>query len=248
MKTVIDFNPEGLMKDCTLRDVTAGYGRRMVLHHLTARLPGSGVTAIIGPNGSGKSTLLGVLAGIVKPARGGVERGGADRPAFVVQRSAVSDALPITVRETVAMGRWARRGPWRRLSKQDWSVVDACMARLGVLDLASRQLGALSGGQRQRALVAQGLAQESGLLLLDEPATGLDLDAQRHVRDVLDSVKASGVTVVHATHDLDTAMRADHCLLLDQGRLVAEGPPAAVLTSETLRQVFRDPLRAASQA
>ncbi|GLW98443.1 zinc ABC transporter ATP-binding protein AztA [Microtetraspora sp. NBRC 16547] len=221
-----------------IHGVSAGYSRRTALREITARIPRCRVTAVVGPNGSGKSTLLGVLAGVIRPVSGSVERASTRRPGFVVQRSAVSDSLPITVREAVAMGRWAHRGPWRRLSARDQAVVDDCMARLGVLDLAARQLGALSGGQRQRALVAQGLAQEPDLLLLDEPTTGLDLEARRYVSDVLDDMTACGVTVVHATHDLAAARRADHCLLLDDGRLVAEGSPGQILTSETLGHLW----------
>ncbi|MEV0389021.1 zinc ABC transporter ATP-binding protein AztA [Nonomuraea sp. NPDC050643] len=220
--------------------VTAGYGRRTVLSELSARLPRAAVTAVVGPNGSGKSTLLGVLAGTVRPSRGTVGHAAPGRPGFVAQRDAVAESLPITVRETVAMGRWAARGPWRRLTADDWSVVDACMASLDVAGLAARRLGTLSGGQRQRVLVAQGLAQEPGLLLLDEPTTGLDLSARRHIEAALDRERDRGVTVVHATHDLDLAMRAEHCLILEGGRLTAAGPPASVLTQPTLGQAFHD--------
>jgi zinc/manganese transport system ATP-binding protein len=232
----------GVADAVVIRDVTAGYGRRTVLHGLSARLPRAGVTAVVGPNGSGKSTLLGVLAGTVRPSRGGIEGAGAGRPGYVAQRDAVSDALPITVRDTVAMGRWALRGPWRRLAAHDWAVVDACLAMVGMSEQAASQLSALSGGQRQRVLLAQGLAQEPDLLLLDEPANGLDLDARRHISEAIDREKERGVTVVHVTHDLAMAMRAEHCLLLGQGRLLAEGPPGDVLSSETLNRAFHDPL------
>ncbi|MGW4474477.1 zinc ABC transporter ATP-binding protein AztA [Nonomuraea sp. NPDC004354] len=201
-----------------LRALSAGYRRRTVLHEITANLPGAAVTAVVGRNGSGKSTLLAVLAGVVKPSAGSIEHA-SRRIGFVVQRSAVSDTLPITARETVAMGRWSHRGPWRRLSRHDWAVVDDCMARLDVLDLARRPLGELSGGQRQRVLVAQGLAQEPDLLLLDEPESGLDAAAQRRIAGVIAEVAASGITVVQATHDLAAASRADHCLHLEDGRL-----------------------------
>ncbi|MDT0308619.1 zinc ABC transporter ATP-binding protein AztA [Streptomyces sp. DSM 44917] len=230
--------------EITVRDLRAGYGRHSppALGGLTARVPRGALTALVGPNGSGKSTLLGVLAGVIRPASGTVERRpGAGRPAFVVQRSAASDALPLTVREAVAMGRWARRGPWRPLTRRDRAAVDACLERLGIRELAGRQLGAVSGGQRQRALVAQGLAQESGLLLLDEPAAGLDRPAQDRIRAVLAESTAAGTTVVQATHDLDEALAADHCLLLAGGRLLAEGPPAAVLTPAALDRAWAVP-------
>lgn len=216
-----------------VRDLSVSYARQAVLSGLTVLAPLARVTAVVGPNGSGKSTLLGAIAGVVTPSAGTVERPSRRRPAFVVQRSAVSDTLPVTVRDTVAMGRWAHRGAWRRLSRADWAMVEDCMARLDILDLAGRTLGTLSGGERQRALVAQGLAQESDLLLLDEPATGLDVAADRRIAETIDDAAARGVTVVLATHDLAAARRADHCVLLKEGRLLAQGHPDAVLSPET---------------
>ena len=208
-----------------LSGVYAGYGRHDVLRDVTLTIPPGAVTALVGANGSGKSTLLAVLAGTLAPRRGEVRRGGAARPAFVPQRSAVSDALPVTARETVAMGRWAVRGPWRRLTAGDRAVVRDSMERMGVADLAGRQLGELSGGQRQRVLLAQGLAQESDLLLLDEPSTGLDALSREHVLAVLDHARARGVTVVHATHAAEEAEHADHVLRLEDGLVArAEHP------------------------
>ncbi|WP_016905778.1 zinc ABC transporter ATP-binding protein AztA [Streptomyces xiaopingdaonensis] len=221
-----------------LRNVEAGYPRRPVLRQLTARLPESAVTAVVGPNGSGKSTLLGVVAGVLPHSSGVVTRGGLVRPGLVVQRSAVPDSLPLTVRGAVTMGRWARRGPWRRLTRHDRSVVEHSMERLGIRDLARRQLGELSGGQRQRAFVAQGLAQEPDLFLLDEPTTGLDARAKDAILAVLAEAAADGAAVVQATHDMAAAGSADHCLVLQQGRLVAEGAPRDVLTDDRLRQVW----------
>lgn len=224
-----------------LREVSAGYARKVVLHDVTACIPRARTTVVLGPNGSGKTTLLNVIAGVVHPVSGAVERASAHPPAYVPQHSAVPDTLPTTVRDTVAMGRWAQLGPWRRQSTQDRSIVRECLARLDIEDLATQQLGALSGGQRQRALVAQGLAQRSELLLLDEPSTGLDREAQRRIAEVLRQECAAGHTVVHTTHDLDDALRADHCLLLSNGRLVAQGAPADVLTEDALRTIWRTP-------
>ncbi|MFD3688641.1 zinc ABC transporter ATP-binding protein AztA [Nocardiopsis sp. NPDC058631] len=207
----------------TLEDVYAGYDGRAVLHGVTATIPAGTVTALVGANGSGKSTLLAVMAATLAPTAGRVLRGAARRPAFVVQRSAVSDALPVTVRETVEMGRWAERGPWRRLTPQDRAAVHTCMDRLGVADLARRRLGDLSGGQRQRVLLAQGLAQEADLLLLDEPATGLDADSRERIMAVLAEERGRGVTVIHATHSHREAAHADRILRMRDGRLVEAG-------------------------
>ncbi|WP_306367851.1 zinc ABC transporter ATP-binding protein AztA [Nocardiopsis sp. CC223A] len=209
-----------------LSDVYAGHGGRDVLRGVTLALPAGTVTALVGANGSGKSTLLSVMAGVLAPRSGGVTLGTPRRPALVVQRSAVSDALPVTARETVEMGRWGLRGPWRRLTRRDREEVGACMERLGVADLARRRLGELSGGQRQRVLLAQGLAQEADLLLLDEPATGLDADSRARIGAVLDQERARGVTVVHATHSEREAARADRVLRMEEGlpREVDGGP------------------------
>jgi zinc/manganese transport system ATP-binding protein len=202
-----------------VRDLVAGHAGP-ALHGVSARIPRARITAITGSNGAGKSTLLDVLAGVLEPTSGTVARHTDRRPAYVVQHTAVPEALPLSVRATVEMGRWATRGPWRRLTATDRAVVEDCLRQLDVHDLADRPLAALSGGQRQRALVAQGLAQESDLLLLDEPAAGLDAAARVRIDEALARSAADGVTVVQVTHDADVAARADHCLHLQDGRLV----------------------------
>ncbi|MFE3826865.1 zinc ABC transporter ATP-binding protein AztA [Streptomyces sp. NPDC059092] len=217
----------------------AGYPGRPVLRQLDAEIPRLATTALVGPNGSGKSTLLGVLAGVIRPTSGELHHHGELPPAFVPQRTAVGDTLPLTVRQTVEMGRWGERGPWRRLTGHDRATVDHALDRLGIGGLASRQLGELSGGQRQRALIAQGLAQESDLLLLDEPTTGLDPEARERIGTLLTGLVADGVTVVQATHDLAVARSADTCLVLHDGRLAGQGPPSQVLTTAALARIWQ---------
>ncbi|MEU9336031.1 zinc ABC transporter ATP-binding protein AztA [Streptomyces sp. NPDC048290] len=220
-------------------DLCAGYDGRPVLRQLSADIPALATTALVGPNGSGKSTLLGVLAGVIRPTSGTLSRRDGSAPAFVPQRAAVPDALPLTVRQTVEMGRWGERGPWRRLTRRDHALVDEALDRLGIGALAGRQLGALSGGQRQRALMAQGLAQGSALLLLDEPTTGLDPEARDRIAGLLGELVTDGVTVVQATHDLTAARASDACLLLRDGRLVGQGRPERVLTATALAEVWQ---------
>ncbi|MEV7078327.1 zinc ABC transporter ATP-binding protein AztA [Streptomyces sp. NPDC093516] len=222
-----------------ITDLDAGYPGRPVLRQLTADIPALAMTALVGPNGSGKSTLLGVLAGVIHTTSGQVRYAPGRPPAFVPQRGAVGDALPLTARQTVEMGRWGERGLWRRLTRHDRAVVDSAMERLGVAGLAARQLGELSGGQRQRVLIAQGLAQQSDLLLLDEPTTGLDPEARERITALLADLIADGTTVVQATHDLEAARSADTCLLLGDGRLIGQGPPEEVLTTTALSQVWQ---------
>ncbi|MEU5032653.1 zinc ABC transporter ATP-binding protein AztA [Streptomyces rubiginosohelvolus] len=220
-------------------DLNAGYPGRQVLHQLTSDITALAMTALVGPNGSGKSTLLGVLAGVIDATSGQLRYTEGSPPAFVPQRGAVGDALPLTARQTVEMGRWGERGLWRKLTRKDRTVVDSAMERLGVADLAGRQLGELSGGQRQRVLIAQGLAQQSDLLLLDEPTTGLDPEARDRITALLADLVADGTTVVQATHDLEAARSADACLLLADGRLIGQGPPAEVLTATALSRVWQ---------
>ncbi|ANW22395.1 zinc ABC transporter ATP-binding protein AztA [Streptomyces clavuligerus] len=222
-----------------LSGLSAGYPGRPVLHQLDAEIPALAATALVGPNGSGKSTLLGVLAGVIRPTAGELHSAGHRPPAFVPQRGAVGDTLPLTVRQTVEMGRWGIRGPWRRLTRHDRAAVDSIMERLGIADLAPRQLGEVSGGQRQRALIAQGLAQESDLLLLDEPTTGLDPEARARIAALLTELVTDGVTVVQATHDLDAARSADACLVLCEGRLTGQGHPGELLTPEAVARMWQ---------
>lgn len=217
----------------------AGYPGRPVLRQLTAEIPALAMTVLVGPNGSGKSTLLGVLAGVIETTAGQLRYSQGHPPAFVPQRGAVGDALPLTVRQTVEMGRWGERGLWRRLTRHDRTLVDSAMDRLGVADLSARQLGELSGGQRQRALIAQALAQQSDLLLLDEPTTGLDPEARERIAALLTELVADGTTIVQATHDLEVARAADACLLLSDGRLVGWGIPDQVLTADALARVWQ---------
>ncbi|SIO91049.1 zinc ABC transporter ATP-binding protein AztA [Nocardiopsis sp. JB363] len=208
-----------------LRGVHAGYGREDVLKGVDAHIPQGVITALVGANGAGKSTLLAVLAGTLKPRGGEIVRASRAGPAFVVQRSAVPDTLPLTVRDAVAMGRWAHRGPWRPLDRRDHAIVDRALDRVGIVDLSGRQLGEVSGGQRQRALIAQGLAQEADLLLLDEPSAGLDRQAREHIARVIAELRGE-TTIVHATHFPDESAGADHLLTLDEGRVVESVPNA----------------------
>jgi ABC-type Mn2+/Zn2+ transport system ATPase subunit len=216
------------------------HGSHPVLSAATFEVPGGAVTALIGPNGAGKSTLLHALAGLLAPVSGHLEvralarKGGV---AYVLQGTQVGLHLPLTVRETVTMGRYATAGPLRRLRSDDRAAVDRAIDALGLGDLASRPLHQLSGGQRQRTFVAQGLAQEAEVLLLDEPITGLDLVSRQHILDAIAAERATGHAVVVSTHDLGDASQADHLLLL-AGRVVASGPPASVLTDANLADAY----------
>lgn len=217
------------------------YGRHVALDTSSFQIPEGAITALIGPNGSGKSTLLNAMAGLIESDTGRLDvlpiDDRARRIAYVLQTTKVNDTLPVTVREVVRMGRYASVGAFGRLTGVDRAAVERAMDRMGVTELAGRHLRELSGGQRQRDFVAQGLAQEHDMLLLDEPLTGLDLAAARAIDDVIHDEHASGCTVVLTTHDLAEARVADHVILLS-GRVLAFGPPSEVLTRAHLTEAY----------
>ena len=223
--------------------VTLAYGDRVAVTDATFEFEASTVTALVGPNGSGKSTLLGAIAGLYEPRSGTIRVLGdvpsrvRRRVAYVLQSTEVDESLPITVREVVAMGCYARRGMLGRLRADDRSAIDAAMERLQIVDLHRRHLRELSGGQRQRVYVAQGLVQGGDVLLLDEPVTGLDVVSRHTILEVVHEERDAGRTVVLSTHDLGEAATADNVVLL-AGRVVASGPPADVLTDEWLSAAY----------
>ncbi len=222
-------------------DVALAYGSTIALSESSFEIPRGGLTILIGPNGSGKSSLLNLVAGLLPPTSGTIQVSPSDgrvpRISYVLQTTRVNDALPITVREVVTMGRFATVGSYGWLDADDRGAVDSAMKRMDIDKLADRHLRDLSGGQRQRVFVAQGLAQEHDLLLLDEPLTGLDLTSARAIDDVIHDEYNDGCTIVMTTHDLVEAHVADHVVLLS-GRVVAFGPPDQVLTVENLTAAY----------
>lgn len=225
----------------TAIDVVVSYGDKIALDTSSFMIPAGTLTAVIGPNGSGKSTLLNVIAGLVELTSGTVEvpalRDGFTMVSYVLQTTKVNDSLPISVAEVVAMGRFAGKGRFEKLGPKDRAAIASAMDRTGVTDLQGEHLQHLSGGQKQRVFVAQGLAQEHELLLLDEPLTGIDLTAAHAIDRVIHEEIDSGGTVVLTTHDLYEARNADYVILLS-GRVVASGPPADVLTTENLTGAY----------
>jgi zinc/manganese transport system ATP-binding protein len=183
------------------------------------------LTVIVGPNGAGKSTLLEVLAGARRPTAGHVDVHGRTR-AFVPQRAAVSDRLPLTVREMVAVGTWGRRDPLHRTSPALRASIDDAMARLDIASLARHPFASLSGGQRQRALLAQGLARGADLLLLDEPTTGLDAHSGALIRAAIADETRRGTSVVCVSHDDALIACASHLVHLEGGRVRSSRAPA----------------------
>lgn len=200
-----------------VRDVCFSYDRTDVLHAVTVELAPGEVTAIAGSNGSGKSTLVEVIAGVLRPRRGHVERSG--DLALVVQRPDAPETLPLSAGDVVAMGA-RRRGP--RVDRAGRrAAVTAALSRVAAADLASRPFAMLSGGQKQRVLLAQAIVRAPDVLLLDEPASGLDGASIDRVSAILAEEAARGAVVACVTHDDRAIATADRVIRLDRGSVVA---------------------------
>jgi iron complex transport system ATP-binding protein len=226
---------------------------RPVLDAVSLRVERGGWTTLIGANGAGKTTLLRAVAGTVAHG-GGIELNGARLASLGARARArtlaivpQSPVLPpdMTVAEYVQLGRTPHLDMLRRPGASDRRAVAEALARLDLELLASRRLGALSGGERQRAVLARAVAQQAPFLLLDEPTTGLDIGRQQEVLELVHELRAErGLTVLGAMHDLTLAGQyGDRVALLDGGRLVAHGAPAAVLTEELIARHYRARVR-----
>lgn len=235
-------------------DLTLAYDSRTIAEGLTVPIPDRSFTVVVGPNACGKSTLLRALSRMLKPVTGSVLLDGQDigtLPAKQVARTLgllpQSSIAPdgITVSELVARGRYPHQGLLRQWSRDDERVVTASMTATGVADLAQRPVDELSGGQRQRVWIAMALAQETPLLLLDEPTTYLDIAHQIEILDLCARLhREQGRTLVAVLHDLNHAARyATHMIAMRDGRVVASGPPEEVVTAELVEEVFRLPCR-----
>ncbi len=231
-------------------DLDLAYHGDVVVHGANLELRRGEVTALVGPNGSGKSTLLRALARLHGPARGGVRLDDAadalalSRREFARRVTLLAQSRPtpagISVRDVVGFGRHPYRGRWRAADPEGPAVVAHALRLTGVEQLADRSVEELSGGQLQRVWVASCLAQQTGVLLLDEPTTHLDLRYQVELLDLVrDLADHQQVAVGLVLHDLDQAASvADVLVLLDSGRVRAVGPPAEVLTSELLSETY----------
>ncbi|MCW2825760.1 MAG: cobalamin/Fe(3+)-siderophore transporter ATP-binding protein [Aeromicrobium sp.] len=235
--------------DLRATNLTLGYAGTDIVSDLDVTIPDGRITVIVGANACGKSTLLRGLARLLRPRGGEVLLDGKSvQDMRSVDVAKVLGLLPqapvapdgITVGDLVGRGRYPHQGWFRRWSDEDGQAVAAALEATGTADLVDRHISELSGGQRQRVWVAMALAQDTDLLLLDEPTTYLDINHQVELLDLLtDLNRASAKTVVIVLHDLNLACRyADHIIAMKQGAIVAEGPPREVVTAEVVTDVF----------
>ncbi|MFW6042598.1 MAG: ABC transporter ATP-binding protein [Chloroflexota bacterium] len=236
------------MKTLRTEALTLAYDGEVVVDDLKLRIPPARITALVGPNGCGKSTLLRGLSRLLKPRGGAVFLDGRSIHQIPSKELATQiGVLPqnptspegLTVYELVAQGRYPHQGWFQQWSEADERITERALRTTNLTALADRPLDTLSGGQRQRAWIAMTLAQETEILLLDEPTTFLDLAYQIEILDLLQDLNEQGRTIVMVLHDLNQACRyVHHLIAIRDGEVVAQGPPDAVMTEQLVRRVF----------
>ncbi len=239
----------------SLRNVCFAYpnGSRDVLEDISLEVHPGTVNGILGPNGAGKSTLLHLILGLYPPRRGEIRVSG--RPLTAHSRRSLSRQIALVpqgehipfefrVLEYVLLGRTPHLDFLQMPGSEDVRAAQEALERLGIAELADRRVSALSGGEHQLVLIARAVAQETPILLLDEPTAHLDLANKRRILVLLRDLARQGTTVLFTTHDPETALAvADTCILIRAGRILHRGPVADVLTTEKLTQTYETPLR-----
>lgn len=234
----------------SLKNISAGYGKKKVLDGITLDIGRGEFCGIIGPNGAGKTTLFRTINGICPPWRGELLL--KEKPISLISRKERARCIAtmpqflelpfsITVEECVRMGRYPHRARWQPFTSEDVHSVEEALRLTGTMEIRHMPLNELSGGERQRALLAQALAQEPELLLLDEPTAHLDIGHQVDIMDLVRELNITrGTTVVTVLHDLNLA--GEYCsrlVLMDRGAIAAQGAPEEVLTYQTIERVYR---------
>jgi iron complex transport system ATP-binding protein len=241
-------------KAIEVRSLTVRRSGRDILQVEDLAVGGGQVVVVLGPNGAGKSTLLKCLLGFVRPTTGAVSVLGNRLPAhsgtslgrlrrrlgYVPQCLAAQSETPLTVREVVAIGRTGVAGLFRRLTQDDWRIVDSWLATLGLAGLEQRAYAGLSGGEQRKTLIAKAMAQQPEILLLDEPTANLDLFWREQIVETLQRLHAeTGLTIVLVCHELEAIPTCSRRLLvLRNGRVIADGRPADVMTPQLIQDLY----------
>ena len=231
------------------KNIVTGYEKKVIIDGIDLSIPSNKISVIIGSNGCGKSTLLKTLARLIKPVSGDIIIDGkkittipSKKLAQVLGLLPQSPVVPegITVWDLVSRGRFPYQAFFKGMNKEDFEAVEEALEIMGITGLANRSVDELSGGQRQRVWIAMALAQQTDILLLDEPTTYLDIAYQVEILDLLtDLNRRRGTTIVMVLHDINLSARyADYIFALRKGKLVAQGTPEDVITSELIDTVF----------
>jgi len=231
------------------KNIVTGYDKKIIIDGIDLKIPTNKISVIIGSNGCGKSTLLKTLARLIKPVSGDIVIDGkkittipSKQLAQVLGLLPQSPVVPegITVLDLVSRGRFPYQGFFKGMSKEDFQAVEEALEIMGIAELANRSVDELSGGQRQRVWIAMALAQQTDILLLDEPTTYLDISYQVEILDLLtDLNRKRGTTIVMVLHDINLSARyADYIFALRKGKLITQGSPHKVITPELIDEVF----------
>ena len=228
----------------SIHDMTVAYHRKPVLWDVDLDLPEGKLIGVVGPNGAGKSTLIKAVMDLVPKASGRVRvygkpyRKNRHRVGYVPQRESVDWDFPVTALDVVAMGRYGRIGWCLPVTKKHREAAREALDRVGIAELADRQISQLSGGQQQRTFLARSLLQDADLYLMDEPFAAVDAATEKAIVRILQDLKTTGKTAVVVHHDLQTVEDYfDHVILMNM-RIVAHGPTAEVFTGENLRKTY----------
>lgn len=227
----------------------AGYDKKVIINEIDLTIPSNKISVIIGGNGCGKSTLLKTFSKLIKPVGGNIVLDGKKIDAYPSKRLAQtlgllpqSPIVPegITVFDLVCRGRFPYRALMKNMDKVDYRAVQEALEIMGITDLANRNVDELSGGQRQRVWIALALAQQTDILLLDEPTTYLDIAYQIEILDLLTELNHTrGITIVMVLHDINLSARyADYLFAMCNGKLIAQGTPKEVISPALMQEVF----------
>ncbi len=227
-----------------VHDLTVSYDKNPVLWNIDFSIPKGKLVGIIGPNGAGKSTMLKSVMGLIEPQSGFVKVFDKDlddvrqRVSYVPQRESVDWDFPASVLDVVLMGRYGRRGLFKRMTKQDKEIAMASLAKVNMEKYYNRQIAQLSGGQQQRVFIARSLAQQADLYLMDEPFAGVDASAESSILSLLQEMRAEEKTIMVVHHDLQSAYEYFDWVILLNMRLVASGPKEEVFTPKLLQETY----------
>lgn len=225
-------------------NLTVIYDKKPAIWNIDFTLPTGKIIGIMGPNGSGKSTLLKAIMGIIEPNIGYSKIFDQElddvrnKVSYVPQRQSVDWDFPASVWDVVAMGRYATKGLFKRLNKEDQTIIDDSLAKVNMTPFSNRQISQLSGGQQQRVFLARALAQNADIYLMDEPFVGVDAATEQAIINLLKSMRDAGKTLLVVHHDLHTAQDYFEHMVLLNTRLVAEGPTSEVFTQEILTETY----------
>jgi manganese/zinc/iron transport system ATP- binding protein len=227
-----------------VEDLTVSYQGKPVLWDVDVDIPPGVMAAVVGPNGAGKSTLVKAVLGLVPPTAGHVRLFGETYAAkrrdvgYVPQRSAVDWDFPTTALDVVQMGRYGHLGWFRRPGRRERDLAMEALDRVGMAELANRQISQLSGGQQQRVFLARALVQHADVYILDEPMAGVDAPTERAIVRLLKELRDAGRTVIVVHHDLSTVRDYFDWLVILNVRVIAQGPVSQVYTAPNLRRAY----------